>query len=261
MDQAGPSQAALCEDQEEMSLTDEPIYSSGEETLSPPPKKRREVLPPSFDGQGIAFQDHLVAFRRIAEFNRWKEEECCFHLWQSISGSAKIKILALPYERRFKKMVGHLERLFCSNRAVEAHRTKWQNVSRPAEMDLESYAFHLLDLSRKANPATSEEEQERFAKEKFTETAGQANMRFWLRALRPQSLQDAIDLATQYEAAHATVKPVKPDLGAVMAIGEVGEADNDLSSSDMTAQIRKVVDDLLQEQFTSEDDSSDSFGE
>ena len=121
-----------------------------------------------------------------------------------------MKIVFLPYEKSWSQMVEQLRSLFCSNRALDAYRNKWFNAKRGPDMDLESYGLYLLDLSRKANPISTGEEQERFAKERFMETSGSTQMRFWLGALKPATLQDAINLATQYESAYEASKPHKP---------------------------------------------------
>ena len=92
---------------------------------------------------------------------------------------------------------------------------------RGPDMDLESYGLFLLDLSRKANPVSTGEEQERFAKERFMDTSGSTDLRFWLGALKPATLQNAIDLATQYESAYQAAKPRMPDMGPPGAVGMV----------------------------------------
>ena len=96
-------------------------------------------------------------------------------------------------------------------------------------MDLESYGLYLLDLSRKANPESSIIEQERFAKERFIETGGSTHMRFWLAALKPATLQDAIDLAVQYDAAYQAARPHKPEIGPLGPIAmPVGLTEGDI---------------------------------
>ena len=190
----------------------------GNRAYRPRHRRRREALPPLYDGQGVAFADYLMEFRRVADFNGWTEDERCFHMWTSISGPARLKIVSLPYEKSWVKMIEQLNGLFCSSRALDAYRSKWFNSKRGPEMDLESYGLFLVDLSRKANPASSTEEQERFAKERFMETAGSPSMRFWLGALKPSTLQDAIDLAVQYESAYEATRPHKPDLGPIGAV-------------------------------------------
>ena len=192
----------------------------------PKTRRRREVMPPQYDGKGVAFTDYLEEFDRVAEFNSWSKSERCFHLWTHISGPARQKIVALKYVKDWDKLVKLLKSKFCSTRALDAYRTKWVNAKRGPDMDLESYGLYLLDLSRKANPESSIVEQERFAKERFIETGGSTHMRFWLAALKPATLQDAIDLAVQYDAAYQAARPHKPDIGPLgpvaMPVGLAG---------------------------------------
>ena len=192
-------------------------------------RRRREVMPPLYDGKGVAFNDYLEEFERVAEFNSWSKDERCFHLWTNISGPARQKIVALKYKKDWGKMVDLLRSKFCSTRALDAYRTKWVNAKRGPDVDLESYGLSLLDLSRKANPESSIGEQERFAKERFIETGGSTHMRFWLAALKPATLQDAIDLAVQYDAAYQAARPHMPDMGPLGPIAmPVGLPGSDL---------------------------------
>ena len=124
-------------------------------------------------------------------------------------------------------------------------------------MDLDGFAHFLLDLSRKANPLSVPEEQERFAKDKFIETAGPAHMKFWLRALRPKTLQDAIDLASEYESAYASMKPQKPNLAMPMMAAAAVEEERagsagsggsvtSISPVDPTERLCKLMEQVLQ---------------
>ena len=51
----------------------------GSRAYRPRHRRRREALPPLYDGQGVvAFADYLMEFRRVADFNGWTEDERCF---------------------------------------------------------------------------------------------------------------------------------------------------------------------------------------
>ena len=236
----------------------------------PVPRRRREVLPPDFDGLGLTFSDYLVEFGRTADFNDWQEEEKCFHLWNSITGGARSRILTLTYSKSWPNLVAQLSSIFCADRMVEGHRVKWMDAQRDAGMDLDAYGHKLLDMSRKANPVSAAAEQERFAKEKFVQTAGSAQLKFWLRALRPATLQDAIDVAMQYESAcELTQQPrvQKPEgansvfmpapavaLPTVNAIAEplpqsaaLNPATTPVPSTDVASGIIRAMEEMLQD--------------
>ena len=83
-------------------------------------RRRREALPPRYDGQGIAFVDYLDEFTRVATFNQWTGEEKCFHLWTSVTGQAKLKLRPLTYRNDWGEMASQLTALFCSNHALDA---------------------------------------------------------------------------------------------------------------------------------------------
>ena len=171
-------------------------------------RNRREVDPPKYDGKA-AFSDFLEDFRLVAEYNDWQEAEKCFRLWHSIAGGARVRLRSIQFDATWARLVPQLEKLFASERAIDAFRSKWLDAKRSPEMDLEAYGHFLLDLARKANPLAVPSEQDRFARDKFLETTGPSHMKFWLRALKPKTLQDAVDLASQYDAACTAFKPQK----------------------------------------------------
>ena len=77
-------------------------------------------------------------------------------------------------------------------------------------MDLETYGHYLHDLVTKAHPLAVASEQERIARDRFLETAGSHNLSVWLKALKPTSVQAAIDLAIQFQQATASNSAKKP---------------------------------------------------
>lgn len=174
----------------------------------------REAVPPTYDGTTSSFNDYLQDFLRVADFNGWDSNDRAFHLSNSVTGNAKIKVKALPYTSEFAVLMQQYLEVFASDRALETYRDQLSVVQRRPEQDLDTYGHVLLDLVRKANPAFSPGEQDRFARDKFMATAGSSQLIFWLRALKPKTLQGAIDLALQFEAASSTSRVAKPAAGA-----------------------------------------------
>lgn len=178
-------------------------------------RTRREVAAPTYDGTGTySFADFVEDFIRVSDFNGWDDRDRSFHLWNSITGNAKIKVKAVPYTANFTTMLAQLSAVFTCDRALEAYRDQLAASKRKAEVDLDTYGHILLDRARKAFPDSSPTEQERLAREKFIETAGPPKMHFWLKALKPLTLQSAIDMAMQYETASTVLNATKPSASA-----------------------------------------------
>lgn len=91
----------------------------------------------------------------------------------------------------------------------------------------------------KANPTFSHEEQDRFARDKFMATAGSTQLIFWLRALKPKTLQGAIDLALQFEAASSGSLAAGPTAAAPSIAAAVQPA-----ASPTKSELYKVLADL-----------------
>ena len=178
----------------------------------PPKAKRssREAKAPTFDGSSMSFLEFLDDFSRVADYNRWDKEDRKFHLWNSIVGNAKIRIKTMPYPPHYDDLLRNLLSAFNNERSLESYRDKLANVKRDLTMDLETYGHYLHDLVTKAHPLAVASEQERIARDRFLETAGSHNLSVWLKALKPTSVQAAIDLAIQFQQATASNSAKKP---------------------------------------------------
>lgn len=178
-------------------------------------RSSREVKSPVFDGSSLSFVEFLDDFNRVSDYNGWNDEDRKFHLWNSIEGNAKIRIKTLPYPAHYSDLVRELLSVFHNDRSIDAYRDQLNNIRRDIKMDLETYGHYLLDLVRKANPLAVPAEQQRIARDRFLETAGTHNMNVWLKAMKPPTVQAAIDLAIQFQQATAMNTARKPHGDAV----------------------------------------------
>ena len=167
-----------------------------------------EAVPPTFDGENKSIIDFVDDFLRVCQYNQWSEKECLFHLWNSIVGNAKICVQTMPYPSKLETFLKELLAFFYCERRVEVYRDQFAKVERDISMDLETYAYYLLGLVRKAFPSTLPVEQERMARECFFRTAGSNDLQVWLKAFNPKTLKDTIDLACQFEEAVAASKRI-----------------------------------------------------
>ena len=181
----------------------------------------REVKPSVFDGSSVSFIEFVDDFERVADYNGWNAEDRKFHLWNSISGNARIRIKTMPYPASYEDLLRQLLLAFNNERSLEAYRDKLAAVKRDQSMDLETFGHHLLDLVRKAHPLAVPEEQERIARDRFVETAGSHNLFVWLKANKPRTVQAAIDLAIQFQqatAANTVKKPIREAANSELAL-------------------------------------------
>ena len=68
-------------------------------------------------------------------------------------------------------------------------------------MDLETYGHTILNLARHAFPACPSSMQDKFALDKFIDSLGSIHLSCWLKAMKPLSLEQAIDWGLQWESA------------------------------------------------------------
>ena len=173
-------------------------------------KPKKEVPPPKFNGVNGSFPEFVDDFSRIADYNGWDNDDRKFHLWNSISGNARIRIKSMPLPASFQDLLSKLWSVFNNERSLESCRDQLALAKRSKEMDLETYGHYLFDLVRKAHPTAVQEEQERIARDRFVESAGSHNMYVWLKANRPKTVTNAIDMAIHFEQATALNCPKKP---------------------------------------------------
>ena len=164
---------------------------------------RKEVPPPTFDGINGSFPEFVEDFTRTADYNGWDNDDRKFHLWNCITGNAKIRVKTIPYSANYLDLLSRLWPVFDNERSLESCRNQLAFAKRDANMDLETYGHYLLDLVRKAHPRAEQEEQERITLDHFVKSAGSHNMYVWLRAYRPKTVIDAIDMAIHFEQATA----------------------------------------------------------
>lgn len=234
----------------------------------------REVAPPTYDGTDVAFTDFIEEFLRVADFNDWDDRSRAFHLWSCVTGNAKIKVRTLPSNAEFSIMLARFTEIFSSDRALEGYRDQWSTIRRKANQDLDTYGHLVLDLSRKANPLAPASEQDRFARDKFMDTAGCDDLLFWLRACKPNTLEKAIDTAVQWEAAATARRAVKPTTDSSMPsqvlalacantgasssyVPETSKPNYDLSQRELTEVVHNLAKDMVSiRQYISGDRSS-----
>ena len=175
-------------------------------------RTHKEVPAPKFDGKSVSFLEFMDDFERVADYNGWNSEDRKFHLWNSITGNAKIRIKTIAYPASYGDLLSRLLLVFNNERSVEGYRDRLAEIRRDLSMDLETFGHHLLDLVRKAHPGTMPDEQERIARDRFLETAGSHNLYVWLKANKPPTVQSAIDLAIQFQQATAANSAKKPSM-------------------------------------------------
>jgi hypothetical protein len=177
-------------------------------------KAFREVKIPEFDGSNMSFMEFVKSFDRVAKYNQWDNDDKCYHLWDSITGNAKIKIKNMQVPQIYEILLQQLLARFHTDRSIEAYGEQFKSLSRSDDKDLETYGHTVLDLARKAFPSCTETMQNKFALDKFIESVGTANLSFWLKLMKPKTFEEAIDMSLQYELASKTYqgkpKPVTP---------------------------------------------------
>lgn len=233
----------------------------GEQWVTPVPHRhRKEIAPPKYSDPAKSFSEYLAGFVEIAEYNRWDDKAKTVQLRNCIVANAGARIVHVPRGIGWTELNKELQSIFCSKRALDACRVRWANVKRDPGEDLEMYAVRLLELSRRANPDAPDKEQERFAREKFVDTAGSSETEFWLRVTEPKSLQDAVDAAIRYESANRRDRPRKPDMGlpvsAAVQGGELpaaaparGGAEGKPSSPNLDEKIARAVERALDKNY------------
>lgn len=212
----------------------------------------REVPAPKYDGSSQSFMEFLDDFERVADYNRWDSGDRKFHIWNSIVGNAKIRVKTMRVQSSYEGLLRGLLAAFNNERSIESYRDQLAAVKRSPTMDLETYGHHLLDLTRKAHPTALYEEHERIARDRFLETAGSHNMSVWLKAMRPKTVQDAIDLAIQFQQATAMNCPKKPKTEAGRS--EISLSNLFIEAEQPTIQVSAVSGDVKSSEVSTLED-------
>ena len=129
------------------------------ERSHPEKTRRRDVQTPQLAGQLSAFEDYLTQI--VADYSGWREVDEGFQLWNNLTGNSRMKVRNLPLEESLVAVMSLMRGTFGSVRTKHAPRSRRLLAKSDPKLDIDTFAHHMLDLSRNAYTSSDKLLQER----------------------------------------------------------------------------------------------------
>ena len=159
--------------------------------------RRKFIEPTKFSGEAMVWEEYLIKFELVAEWNMWTEEEACEFLLMSLEGDAAIHIHSMTDFRdiEYKTLCDALTDRFGVNKTLAEDKRKFRLRKK---MKGETYAHMAQDILRLARRIyradfrlADQEAREQFLK-------GLPNdMRLIVSGSNPKTLSECVDNVAQ----------------------------------------------------------------
>ena len=162
-------------------------------------RSRKFIEPAKFSGENVVWEEYLVKFELIAEWNQWDEEEACEFLLLSLDGDAAIHIHGMCNFRDldYQGLCDALSDRFGAIKSLAEDKRKFR--LRKKQKD-ETYAHMAQDILRLARRIYKRDfklaEQE--AREQFLKGLPR-QVRMAVAAANPRTLNECVDNVAQIQ--------------------------------------------------------------
>ncbi|XP_046378004.1 uncharacterized protein LOC124150124 [Haliotis rufescens] len=206
----------------------------------------REVRPDKFDGTSCDCQDYIVHFEQVASWNGWTEYEKAQQLSMFLRGAAQklLSNLTLGQLNSYQAVKSALSKSFYPVEHNVAYRSEFRNRRQGHDETVSDYGYQLRRLANSAYPTSTYSSLEVHLIDQFLTGLHSFDMRKHVTFAHPQTLENAISYAIEFEAVDGSrrKKPETLDRGAginqtVQPVGSTGMA---------LETVAKMIDDRLE---------------
>lgn len=164
-----------------------------------PTNRGKELNPESYDGS-TDLNDYLAHFDQVANYNQWADGQKAQILVAKLKGQAQKVITSLsPMETSdYTSLKSALARFFNPKELEMAHRSVYKNRRCKNDESVAQFGFELRRLAQKAYPNAGLAELEIHIIDQYLEGLGDHELRKHVQLHHPQTLSQAIGLATEY---------------------------------------------------------------
>ena len=186
------------------------------------PQDNFKMKPEIFTGENWEWDDYITHFEEVARCNNWTEKRKGAILGSSIKGLAiaawRDKFPDMPPSTSYPLLVATMRDRFNPKGMIEAHKATFQAAIRKPDQTIMEYAYTLRRLAINAYPGHDSATREDTVKDHFLRTLEDRTLRTHVTMAHPETLEQAIGLATEYVTLNKDViqpaprKPVAPIL-------------------------------------------------
>ena len=169
--------------------------------------KRPKIMPDQYDGK-TSWIDYLAHFEICCEINGWNFAQRTQYLSVSLRGAACQVMCSLPVHKRrdYRELIQALGRRFHPENQSELYRVQLRNRARKANETLPELGQQIRQLVAQAYPGANVEVMDALGKDYFIDSLEDPDLRWRIYQAKPDTLDDTICIAVEFEAYRAAEK-------------------------------------------------------
>ena len=220
MMEAEGSQSAIA-GQGEMSIPSTSEHGTGADMQSSVLRPARPVfMPETFTGVGREWSDWSEQFELAAEVNQWEEGLKLKFMSLLLAGRARDMYSGLPVEAKsnYALLKSALTRCFEPSDSDDWSRASFTSRRRQPNESAREFGNSLRRLVARAYPTADERTRDMLARDQFILHFATGDFRVNLRAAKPKTLEEAINLSSEMELLRSLEKTYLAPESRVMGV-------------------------------------------
>ncbi|MCG8111917.1 MAG: retropepsin-like domain-containing protein [Candidatus Thiodiazotropha endolucinida] len=212
---------------------------------------RKEIQPDNFDGSDkTEWPDYIIHFEQCAAWNQWADAQKAQMLAIHLRGEAQRLLSSLTQAQLtdYNRLKSILSDRYDPREKEVTYRCQFRHYRREKGVSVSDFGYNLSKLAQKAYPNLTMAQLEVHVIDQFINGLGHHDLQKHVQFRHPQSLHQAIGLATEYEALEGTIDRVKKpsnELTTVAPIANTNDTENKEATCITLEQISKLIDKKL----------------
>ena len=192
-----------------------------------------------FDDKNWDFDEYMDHFMSVARWNGWSYAEMADQLAMNLRGSARTVLEILPEHevRDFDSLKVAFTRRYSPLERRTAYRNEFQHRCRSKGENLVEYGCVLRKLAAKAHPSLLPSQREVLIVDQFISGLNSTEIRRHVSFAHPENLDEAIDLAVEFESFEGNQSIKKPSGTTANVVAGVTEENSGTSDSRLQATV------------------------
>jgi hypothetical protein len=166
--------------------------------------RRKFAEPSKFSGEDLPWEEYLIGFEDVADWNKWDEEDCRGYLLLSLSGDALLHVHSIEHfrEKDYYELCDLLKEKFGAGRTVAEDKRKFRLRKRQKGETYSHVAQDLLRLAKRIYRRDHQQAEEE-AKEQFLRCLPKL-VRIGVTASNPKTIEDCVSSLRQVQMVEGT---------------------------------------------------------
>ena len=161
--------------------------------------RRPNMQPDRYDGT-TPWLEYLAHFELCASINGWSNDECALYMAAKLKGQAQRVLGDGRCRRGYRELVELMTRSFGPGQHSEMYLAELRGRRRKPDESVQELGLEIRRLAELAYPEMEYEARDRLTRMHFRDALDNQEIRMALFQARPLSLEEAIEVATEFDA-------------------------------------------------------------